>query len=550
MAKITILTRMYNPGEYVYRCVDSVLNQTFTDFKYVIVDNASSDGTKEILEEYARKDSRIQLLRNEENNISVLHCFQNFIDTDYFMMLDHDDWLEVNALEVLFDFVEKNELDIAYGRTNFKTADEELMVVRGHNQTVILDSKDLPLFFRDAYWQFRTTWGAVIKSSLISHIDVDTYKFRACSQYGGDTVMMLSMAFAAERLGFIEDVIHNYRVHASSSYMFCRDRFVADWVLFDFAKQLLEQKGGYIKANEFMLYNVYGNAIFDTLSVAIQSGQDFDTIITVMTEIVKHPHTKELFLNLDPRAEVVQQVKNLFGPTVFIIYSCKPDDCRRQFLLDCWLKLSYIRLKLAEQDYDVLKKSDILEKLCNESGLDIYTELFSDNKKYDERYANIKLALLLEHESDVRVLAERLIMLQEQIVDLYEKVPAYIAYLAAKNNLLAGFKQEDYITIPEVVLRVVSEDYANALNRCLDIIGNEEVSNITLPLEVALRLSAVLENAEIFVALKKLECSLLIEAKNYVEAEMVLENLEDMCPGDSEVVELKRKKEEICRQNM
>lgn len=539
MAKITILTRMYNPGEYVYRCVDSVLNQTFTDFKYVIVDNASSDGSKEVLEEYARKDSRIQLLRNEENNISVLHCFQNYIDTEYFMMLDHDDWLEDDALERLLRFAEKCDLDIVYGRTCFRTADEEFIEDRGYSKTIALSSKDLPAIFRFAYWQFRTTWGAVIKSSLISHIDVDAYKFRASSQYGGDTIMMLSMAFGAERLGFLGELVHNYRVHNNSSHMFVRDRFVADWVLFDFAKKLLEEKNGYTKENEVMVNSVYANAICDTLMVAIKTKQDFDTVVDVLKEILEHPHTRELFENIEHETDTKERVRTLFGPNVFILYSHKPGDDRTQNLLDGWLKTLYGHLKLTEEDYDMLENSDILEQVCKEKVSDIYLELFSDVKKYDERYGNIKLALLLEYERDIKMLAERLLMLQEQVINLYERVPAYISYLATTNSLLTGFKKEDYNKIPEIILRVVIEDYETALNKCLELIGDEDVVKINVPLELALRLSALLENVEIFVALKKLECSLLIEANNNEAAEIVLADLEDMCPEDEEVTELK-----------
>ena len=540
MAKITILTRMYNPGKYVYRCVDSVLNQTFTDFKYVIVDNASSDGTKEILEEYARKDERIQLLRNEENNITVLHCFQNFIDTEYFMMLDHDDWLENNALEELFKLVEKYDLDIAYGRTNFKTAEEEFITVRGVDKTVILNAGDIPAFLGQAYWQFRTTWGAVIKSSLIPHIDVETYKYRASSKYGGDTVMMISMAFAAKKIGFTESIIHNYRLYTSSSHTFCRERFVADWVLFDFVKKLLEEKQGYTRENESLLYNIYGNAICDTLSVAIKTGQDDDTIEAVITEIIEHPHTKEMFSKLDHKMQVVQSVIKLFGLTLLMLCSKKPNKYKLQSQLDDWFRLSLVHLKLSEQDYNLLKCSEIIERMFNEGEKAVYLELFS-NKKYDKKYANIKLSFLLNYERNLKLLSERLLLLKKEIEDLYEKIPVYIGYLATQNGLLTGFKNEDYNVIPEVVLRVVAEDYVTALNCCLDIIETAELANIKAPLEIALRLSAALEDAGIFVALKKLECSILIDANNYVEAELVLADLEDMCPGDLEVTELRVK---------
>lgn len=539
MAKITILTRMYNPGKYVYRCVDSVLNQTFADFEYVIVDNASSDGTKEILEEYARKDKRIRLLRNEENNVTVLQCFENYVDSEYFMVLDHDDWLESNALEELFKLVEKYDLDIAYGRTNFKTADEEFIVARGVNKNVVLDSKDIPSFLRHTYWQFRTTWAAVIRSSLISHIDVETYKYRACSKYGGDTVMMISMAFASQRIGFTESVVHNYRVHASSSYTFCRERFVADWVLFDFVKKLLEEKSGYTKENEILLYEIYGNAICDTVEVVINSGQDFDTIVSVIEEIVEHPHTKELFMNLENSGASSLRVRKLFGQIIYALYSNNADDTRVIELLDNWLKILFANLKFDEKDYELLKESNFIELICSRAEEDIYVELFRNYENYDKRFGNIMLKFLLKHERNTKVLAERLLILMERIDCLYEKIPVYVGYLASKNNLLQGLKVEDYNTVLEVVLRVISEDYVTALNCCLDIINTVELANIKTPLEIALRLSAVLENAGIFVALKKLECSILLDENNYAQAKYILADLEDMCPDDPDVSELK-----------
>mgnify|MGYP003296582327 CR=1 FL=1 len=250
MEKVTIITLVYNPGKCIYRCVDSVLNQTFKNFKFVIVDNASSDGTKEILEEYAKKDSRICLLRNELNNVRVLHCIRNFVNTEYFMVVDHDDWLELNALELLYNMVEKEKVDIVFGRTDLRDVNEKLLETRGYFRTEIISSNELPEVFRVIYWQLRTLWGALIRTSLSEYIDEKTFKFLLPARYGCDTVMVLSMVFSASSIGFIKETIHNYRCHESSgSYSFCRERFMADWVLFDLAKQLLEKKNGFTPEN-------------------------------------------------------------------------------------------------------------------------------------------------------------------------------------------------------------------------------------------------------------------------------------------------------------
>ena len=63
---ITIYTQVYNTKPYIRQCVESVLHQTYPHFEYYLVDNASTDGCKEILEEYAAADPRIRILHVQE----------------------------------------------------------------------------------------------------------------------------------------------------------------------------------------------------------------------------------------------------------------------------------------------------------------------------------------------------------------------------------------------------------------------------------------------------------------------------------------------------
>ncbi len=64
---ISVLMSVFNGKPYLSEAVESILHQTFADFEFIIIDDGSSDGTTEILEEYAEKDSRIRLIRNDGN---------------------------------------------------------------------------------------------------------------------------------------------------------------------------------------------------------------------------------------------------------------------------------------------------------------------------------------------------------------------------------------------------------------------------------------------------------------------------------------------------
>ena len=67
LKKISVLTAVYNGESYLRQAVESILEQTFSDFEFIIIDDGSSDSTWEILTEYAERDQRIILVQNQEN---------------------------------------------------------------------------------------------------------------------------------------------------------------------------------------------------------------------------------------------------------------------------------------------------------------------------------------------------------------------------------------------------------------------------------------------------------------------------------------------------
>ena len=66
--KISVVMSAYNADKYLRECIESILNQTFTDFEFVIVNDCSTDKTSEILNFYSDKDSRIKIINNTKNN--------------------------------------------------------------------------------------------------------------------------------------------------------------------------------------------------------------------------------------------------------------------------------------------------------------------------------------------------------------------------------------------------------------------------------------------------------------------------------------------------
>lgn len=98
---VTVLMATYNDGKYVEEAIVSILKQTLRDFEFLIVDDASTDGTSQILDEYARKDSRITVVRNE-NNLGLtksLNIGLSLAKGKYIARMDGDDISHPKRLE-------------------------------------------------------------------------------------------------------------------------------------------------------------------------------------------------------------------------------------------------------------------------------------------------------------------------------------------------------------------------------------------------------------------------------------------------------------------
>ena len=65
---VTVITPVFNGEAYIKETIDSVINQSLSDFEYIIIDDCSTDATPEIIKKYAKQDSRITVVRNNINS--------------------------------------------------------------------------------------------------------------------------------------------------------------------------------------------------------------------------------------------------------------------------------------------------------------------------------------------------------------------------------------------------------------------------------------------------------------------------------------------------
>lgn len=98
---ITLLIAVYNTEDYLHRCLDSLLVQTYTDWQAICIDDCSTDASLTILKEYEHIDDRITVMHLNENQGQAYARNQGLLHAkgEYITFLDSDDWLAPDALE-------------------------------------------------------------------------------------------------------------------------------------------------------------------------------------------------------------------------------------------------------------------------------------------------------------------------------------------------------------------------------------------------------------------------------------------------------------------
>lgn len=128
MPKISVIVPVYKAENYLHRCVDSLLAQTFTDFEVLLVDDGSPDRSGEICDEYAQKDDRVRVFHKENGGVSSARNvgIDNALG-EYTIHADPDDWVEPNMLEELYKKAQEEDADMVICDFIKHTATKEIM---------------------------------------------------------------------------------------------------------------------------------------------------------------------------------------------------------------------------------------------------------------------------------------------------------------------------------------------------------------------------------------------------------------------------------------
>lgn len=113
MKIVSVIIPAYNTKKYIAKCLDSTINQTYTNLEIIVIDDGSPDELFRLVEKYKAKDNRIKLYRQDNKGLSGARNkgIENSTG-EYILFLDSDDWLERDSIKRLVENIYNNKSDI------------------------------------------------------------------------------------------------------------------------------------------------------------------------------------------------------------------------------------------------------------------------------------------------------------------------------------------------------------------------------------------------------------------------------------------------------
>lgn len=230
MPQVSVIVPVYNVENYLEECLSSIVNQTLKDIEIICINDGSTDGSLEILNEYAKKDNRITIISQENQGHAVAtNRGISMARGEYLYLMDSDDVVELNALEDTYKLSESKDLDFLifkamnYYEVEDRFYESEVYSMQNLFKSVgdnVFNYKDIPdnVLFNMSV----TPWSKLYNRDFIERIGA---KFPEGLIFD-DNVFFWQVLFNAERIYFHNEFLFTRRWHSSSSTTSGDQRFL------------------------------------------------------------------------------------------------------------------------------------------------------------------------------------------------------------------------------------------------------------------------------------------------------------------------------------
>lgn len=207
---ISVIVPVYNTQEYLAKCIDSIINQTYTNLEIILVDDGSYDNSPDICEEYAQRDNRIIVIHKENGGASSCRNAGLEIATGkYVAFVDSDDWIDKTMYEEMIKTAEEYQAD---------TVVIGFFRIRGENMWAfyiekpqIFNSHDALAALIENAWMKNYSWNKLYNRKLFSNVNYPN------GQIFEDIPVAYKLFDKSNKIVVLNQIKYYYVAHTGSS---------------------------------------------------------------------------------------------------------------------------------------------------------------------------------------------------------------------------------------------------------------------------------------------------------------------------------------------
>ena len=206
---VTVIIPLYNASQYIEQCIQSVREQTYTNLEIVVVNDGSTDNSREIAEEKAYEDSRIVIINQKNGGVSMARNAGIAVSHgDYICFVDSDDYLDVNCINGLMQHTDQQQMVVC---NYYEVIDNSFF-----EQIIIDTSKPgesksdlLKIFQNNCYW---SPWGKLYHASLIKNNGI---RFKKNCSLGEDLLFNVQVIInnPSFKVFYLNESLYYYRIN-------------------------------------------------------------------------------------------------------------------------------------------------------------------------------------------------------------------------------------------------------------------------------------------------------------------------------------------------
>ena len=224
---ISIIVPIYNTDCYLRQCLDSIINQSYKNFEVLLVNDGSVDDSAMICKEFAEKDSRIRYFEKENGGVSsARNLGLKNVKGNYITFVDSDDWIEENYLEVLYNALKENEVDVAISTHKDFNMDDNLYYLPFYSEEQ-LHTLDIGKVSRDEFLElfpelsslnhdFNCAVSKLFKADVVKNL-----LFDESINYGEDLDFFFNLYLNVSSIYYVNQPTYIYRQHQTSASNNC-----------------------------------------------------------------------------------------------------------------------------------------------------------------------------------------------------------------------------------------------------------------------------------------------------------------------------------------